>query len=297
MGTPTPPLNLGRHRLAVLTAALLFSTGGAGIKWSALGGWHIAGVRSAVAAVALTVVFPKARRGFDFATIGVGCAFGACLVLFVLGNKYTTAANTIFLQSAAPLYLLLLAPKLLGERVRRRDLVVMGALALGLVLFFVDGGAPSVFAPRPLLGNLLATGSGVAWACTLLGLRWLTQRGGDDTAALRSVVAGNVLAAAVCAGPMLTSGLGGFSCFDVGILLYLGLVQIGLAYVLLTYGLRGVGAFEGSLLILVEPALSPLWSWWLHGERTGSLALLGGALILAASTVKGWLDRHAITAE
>ena len=297
MPRAVPPADVGRHRLAVVGAALLFSTGGAGIKWSALGGWHIAGLRSAVAAIALAALFPSVRRGFSLATLGVGCAFASCLVLFVLGNKLTTAANTIFLQSATPLYLLLLAPRLLGEHIRRRDLLVMGVLASGLALFYLEGAPATLSAPRPLLGNLLATASGFAWACTLLGLRWQEERGREPGEAMRSVFAGNVIAVLACAGPMLSGGFEALGAFDVAIVLYLGVVQIGVAYALLTYGLRGVGAFEGSLLILVEPAVSPLWTWWLHGERSGPLALLGGGLILAASTVKGWLDRRASPAD
>jgi len=284
-------LDVRHPRLAVLGAALLFSTGGAAIKWTALSGWHVAGLRSAVAAVALALLFPSARRGFRVRTLAVGCAFASCLVLFVLANKRTTAANAIFLQSAAPLYVLLLAPRWLGERIRRRDLGVMAVVALGLVLFHVEAPDATASAPEPSLGNALATLSGVAWALTLLGLRWLERRGGEPGDAMRSVLLGNMVAALVCAVPIVALGMGRLRTVDFALVLYLGVVQIGVAYAWLTYGLRGVSAFEGSLLILVEPALSPLWTYWLHGERTGGLALAGGALILGASTVKGFVER------
>lgn len=289
---PTTHGSRGGHRLAVIGAALLFSTGGAGIKWCSLGGWQVAGLRSAVAAAALALIVPASARGWSRRTLAVGAAFASTLVLFVLGNKLTTAANTIFLQSAAPLHLLLLAPWLLGERLRSRDAAVMVALAVGLGLFYVEAPTASVTAPQPLLGNLLATASGLAWALTLAGLRALERAPRGRGEALRSVVAGNALAALACLGPMIAWPGPRIAPFDAGVVLYLGVVQIGGAYALLTYGLREVGAFEGSLLILVEPAVSPLWTWWLHDERPGWLALVGGGLILVASTGKAWSDHR-----
>jgi drug/metabolite transporter (DMT)-like permease len=63
-------------------------------------------------------------------------------------------------------------------------------------------------------------------------------------------------------------------------------VQIGLAYVLMTRGIRGVPAVEASMLLLLEPALNPIWAWLVHGENPGRLPLLGGAVILAAMVVR-----------
>ncbi len=280
-----------RHRLAVVGAALLFSTGGAAIKGTSLDGFAVAGGRSAIAAATLAMVFPAARRGWTRGSLLVGVAFASTLVMFVLGNKYTTGANAIFLQSAAPLYLLILSPWLLRERIARRDLWVMAALALGLGLFYAEAPAATLTAPRPSLGNALATASGITWALTLAGLRWL-ERGGEG-AGMRSVVLGNAIAALLCAGPVLLGEQPAPTPLDLGSLVYLGVVQIGLAYVLLTYGLRGVAAFEGALLVLVEPALSPLFTWWLHGERPSAIALSGGSLILITSGAKGWLDARA----
>src|SRR3954454_3145644 len=117
---PMTPKSLARLQLA--GAALLFSTGGAAIKAAAFTGWHIASFWSGLAAVALWLMTPAARRGWTWAGALVGIAYAGCLTLFVLANRLTTAANTIFLQSTAPLYLLILAPWLLKEPVRRQDL-------------------------------------------------------------------------------------------------------------------------------------------------------------------------------
>ena len=140
-----------------------------------LDGGHIH--RTAIAAITFLAIVPAARRMPSWREWLVGCAYAGSLVFYTLGNKRTTAANAIFLQSTAPLYILLLGPWLLHEKIRRRDLVFLATAAVGLSLFFLDIGAPQATAPEPFLGNLFSLASGLCWAFSLVGLRWLGARG------------------------------------------------------------------------------------------------------------------------
>jgi drug/metabolite transporter, DME family len=304
----------------VLLAAALFSTGGAAIKAVDLTSWQIASFRSGIAALALLLFAREARRGWSAATLPVGLAYAATVLLFVTATRLTTSANAIFLQSTAPLYILLLSPWMLRERITRGDVVFMLAVGSGLALFFVGPSEPRATAPDPATGDLVALCSGVAFAFLVMGMRWLgtAKSAGSDGAGggaagvggpagggpgaetggagrrgdggLPCVVLGNALAF----GLALPFVLAGSAPFDVapadwGVLLFLGVVQIGLAYMLLVRGLRHVPAFEASVLLLAEPALNPLWSWLAHDEVPGGLALLGGAIILSATLSKAWL--------
>ncbi len=276
------------HRLQLVAAAVLFSTGGAAIKATQLTAWQIASFRSGIAGAVVLLLVPAARRGWSWRVALVGVAYAATMILFVAANKLTTAANTIFLQSTAPLYILLLGPLLLREAIRREDLVFMAAVAAGLMLFFVGAEAPVATAPDPARGNLLAALSGVAWAFTVMGLRWLGSRPDAGNAALTTVVAGNAIAFLVCLAPALpVTGTTTADWLTVG---YLGVFQIGLAYLFLTAGIRHVPALEASTLLLVEPALNPIWAWTVHGETPGAWAVAGGALILLATLAKTWWD-------
>jgi drug/metabolite transporter, DME family len=302
-----------RHRLYILGAAILFSTGGAAIKACTLTGWQVAAFRSAVAALTLLVLLPASRRAWDRRTLLVGCSYAATLVLFVLANKLTTAANTIFLQSTAPLYVLVLGRLLLGERASRRDLGFMVLIAGGLALFFLGTEPVRASAPNPWLGNVLAATAGVTWGLTLMGLRSAGRRATaaaptDPSAAARAdpgatadpglaaVVVGNLVACVVClpfalrpllaGAPAAAGAAAGGSLLDVGLIAYLGVVQVGLAYVLLTRGFRQVPALEGSLLILLEPGLNPIWAWRLQHEIPSGAAIVGGALILGATVAR-----------
>src|SRR6476469_1258126 len=107
------PLSRLAARLSILGAALLFSTGGAAIKAVRLSGWQVAATRSGIAALALLVLLPRSRRRPRGRDVAVAAIYAATMVLFVLANKLTTAASTIFLQDTSPLYVVLLAPLLL----------------------------------------------------------------------------------------------------------------------------------------------------------------------------------------
>jgi len=189
-----------RPRLLVLAAAVLFSTGGAAIKSTSLTAWQVASFRSGIAALAVLLMLRGARRLPDRATWLVGVVYAATLVFFVFANKNTTAANAIYLQGTAPLYILLAAPFVLRERVSRADIVFMAALGLGLGAFFLGQEPARATALKPALGNVAALASGLTWAATVMGLRWLGRRSDDPTATQPSLVAGNVLACVLTLG-------------------------------------------------------------------------------------------------
>jgi drug/metabolite transporter (DMT)-like permease len=278
--TPRPALPEGRARLLVVGAALLFSTGGTVIKLSALSAWQLAGFRSGIAALLLWLLVPAWRGRPTWQALAVACAYATTLILYVTANTLTTAANSIFLQTTAPLWVLLLAPLLLGEASRRSDLVVAGLIGGGLILFFVGGDEPVRTAPDPLRGNVIATLSGISWALTLIGLRALaraTPREGVDATG-SAVVLGNALAFAFCL-PFAVP-VGPVSALDFGLVAYLGAFQIGAAYLLMVRGMRGLRALEVSFLLVVEPVASTLWAWAVHAELPSTLSLAGCLMVL-----------------
>lgn len=286
---PRAPL---ASRLRVLAAAALFSTGGAAIKAISLNAWQVASLRAVVAALAIFLLIPESRRRPPARVLAISVCHALTMVLFVQANKLTTSASAIFLQSTAPLWVLLLAPWLLKERTRRSDLITMAVIALGLSLFFVSADPVSETATNPFLGNIAALTSGAFWALTLMGLRWAGRQvdgaGEGVSWGPVSALGGNVLAAILCL--PFAAPFPEIHGQDLVLLLYLGSIQIALAYVFLLRGLEQVPALQASLLLLLEPVLNPIWSWAVHGETPGGWALAGGALILAATVLKSWAD-------
>jgi DME family drug/metabolite transporter len=192
------------------------------------------------------------------------------------------------------LYLLFLAPWLLKERLRREDLAFMVAVGLGLLLFFIGREPPIATAPNPLRGNVLALGSGICWALAICGLRWLGTDGRRGSPAA-AVVSGN-LTAFLVALPMALP-VGPHMPSDWTLILYLGVFQIALAYVFVTAAIQVVAALEASVILLIEPVLNPLWAWVIQAETPGLWPLIGGVIIIGATTVKSWIEgRDRVTA-
>jgi len=287
----------GGARLQLVLAATCFSTAGAAIKWCGFGAGQIAAIRALVAMLAILALIPEARHRWSWRVGLVGVAYAAAGLLFVFANKLTTAANTVFLQATNPLFVVVLAPWLLRERVRAADLAFMGVLAAGLALLFVGGQRHFTTAPDPFLGNVLAAGSAVAWAFTVTGYRWLARLGGsgaDHGPIAAAAACGNLIVFLVCLPGALPFAAG--RATDWLIVIYLGVFQLGLAYVFLSRAITRVPALEASLFLLVEPVLSPVWAWLAHGETPGSLAVIGGAVILTATVLKAWTDTQVVAA-
>ena len=276
-------------RIHLLLAALLFSTGGTAVKAISLTSWQLVFARSLVASLVLLAV-TGAWRAMSWRSLLVGFAQAGTMITFVVANKLTTAANAVFLQATAPLYIALLGPVLLGERFRRRDLPLLCAIATGVALLFAGSQAPLATAPNRVLGTLIGIVSGFCWSLTVMGLRWLSRRDADSggMASGAAAISGNLLAAAIAA--PFAFPLPALHAADLAGVIYLGAFQVGASYVLLSYGLRHVPAAKASLLLLAEPALSPVWAWLVHGEAPGLWPVVGGAVIIGAATMATWRD-------
>ena len=275
-------------RLLLLCAALLFSTGGAAIKLAALSTWQVASYRAILAALFMWRVLPAARRNWSWRTCAAGAVYAIMVVLYVLSNKLTTAANAILLQSTYPLYLLLLGPLFLKEKLRLADVAIVGGVILGAAILFSGSERVVATAPDPVRGNIVALASGLAWALTIAALRWMGKRNPRAESAASVAIAGNAIAFVAC----LPLAIGGPAVHPhmqaIAVIVWLGVFQVGLGYVCLTRSIRHVPAVEAATLLLIEPVLNPIWAWLIHGEQPSGRALVGGAIIMLAAFAGSW---------
>jgi len=256
--------------LLVAAAALLWSTGGIGIKALPEPPLKIAFYRSATAAVALFALFrPRTWRWTPAFLVGI-VSYAACLTTFVLATKWTSAANAIFLQYCGVVWVLLLSPLVLREPFRARDAGAVGIALAGMLLFFLGR-----FESRGYAGELSALASSLFFATLVLALR--RERGGGAEAV---VTYGNVLAA-LALFPVVAGDLA-VSPRAAAVLAFLGFVQIAGAYALFVRGLRHVTATQAALVGMLEPIANPIWVFLFLGERPGVYSLAGGAVVLGA---------------
>ncbi len=262
-----------RGTLLVAAAALLWSTGGIGIKWLAEPPLKIAFYRSATAAVALLAFFrPRVWRWTPAFLVGI-VSYAATLTTFVLATRWTSAANAIFLQYCGVVWVLIAAPFVLKEPFQRRDAAAMAVALAGMLLFFVER-----LDSRGFAGEVAALASSVSFAVLVLALR--RERG---SAAEAVVTYGNVFAALTLL-PFVRHDLA-LAPESALVLGFLGVFQIGGAYALFVAGLKYVTATKASLVGMLEPVSNPIWVFLFLGERPGVYSVLGGAIVLGAI---GW---------
>jgi drug/metabolite transporter (DMT)-like permease len=261
---------LNRYVLLLLAAAVLWSLGGVLIKSVDLNPVTIAGARSLIAAGIMTVAMPGILRKISWQTVPGAIAYGATVFLFVIATKLTTAANAIFLQYTAPIYIAMISPWFLGERTSWRDwLLVLLALS-GVAVFFLDH-----LSFEGLSGVFAALGSGFAFAWLAVLMR--RQKAGSPEAV---VLLGNFLTFLVALAWMFPI---------LGIeenaprLLLLGVVQLTIPYLFYSLAIRHVRALDASIISIIEPILNPVWVMLATSERPSFWSIIGGSIVLATS--------------
>ncbi len=262
--------------LLLLAAALLWSLGGVLIKSIDWAPMAIAGGRSAIAIPLMLLFVGRPQFTFSKAQIGGAIGYALTVALFVIATRMTTAANAIFLQYTAPIYVALVGRWYLGERTLRIDWLVIAIALGGIALFFFDRLTVSGFR-----GNLIALASGMAFASVAIFLR--KEKGGSPATA---IILGNIIVALVGLPFMLQSPLGPGGGWR---LLLLGTLQLGFPYVLYATAIKHVTALEATLIPLLEPVLNPLWVMLTLGERPGPWAIVGATLVLGAVLARGAL--------
>lgn len=268
--------------IALVLAAVLWSTGGLLIK---LVHWHpiaIAGGRSGIAAVLMYLYIAFFRKDISkkqllsldwYKWLGA-IAYTSTVIIFVIANKMTAAANVIFLQYTAPVWVALLSGWLLKEKVSLFDWMIIITVISGMGLFFIGD-----MKSGQMLGNILAIFSGIFLAAVVLLLKMQ-----KNCAAIEMTFLGNFLTFLVSI-PFFFQSMPDSKSM-LGILL-LGVFQLGLSYILFSEAIAHVSAIEAILIPVIEPLLNPIWVLLMLGESPSFFAIIGGTIVLGAVTFRG----------
>jgi drug/metabolite transporter (DMT)-like permease len=262
-----------QHRnglILLILPAILWSMGGLLIKSVQAPPMAIAGLRSLLAIPVLLILLRPSHLSFSRDQILGAIFYCGTVTMFVAANKMTTAANAILLQYTAPVYVAILSITILREPIHRLDWVSIGLALLGMGLFFLDQ-----LSTAHLWGNLMAILSGVSFGLMVVFLRKQKQ-----AFPLGSILLGNLLTAAISSPFWMGVSIDAVSW---RYLILLGVVQLGLSYVLYAVAIRHVSAIEAIMVPVIEPILNPLWVWLFLNETPGPWAIPGGILVIAAS--------------
>ncbi len=262
-----------KYPLLLVLVALMWSASGFCVKQIDWNPVAIAGARSGFAAVTVLVLCRKTKINWGIPTITGAVSYALMLLSFITALKMTTSANAIMLQYTAPIYVAVLGALFLRERPHFYDWLTIGAVIIGMLLFFRDQ-----MVPGGMTGNFVAIFSGVMSAVYAVSMR--KQKHGSPFA---SVLLGHILAF-ICGAFFMFSGSPGWSGWLV--IALLGVLQIGIPSVLYSVAIKHVTALEASIITMVEPLVNPIWVFLIIGEQPGFWAMVGGVVILLAISAR-----------
>ena len=266
-----------KGELQMLACAVMWSISGIMIKyidWSPLA---IAGGRSLISAgvVVVFMLATKMKPVVNRNVIWAGITLFGCVTCFVTANKMTTAANAIVLQYIAPAFVLIISALFLKHKLKKMEVAIVASTFIGIILFFVDeidfGG---------MLGNLIAICSGLFMAIMFVF---------NGKLALEARMTGILIA------HLLTAVVGipiGFATYetivtnqDIVLILILGIVQLGIPYVLYALAASKINPLSCSLIGMIEPLLNPIWVAIFYGEVPGMFAFIGGIVVIVSVVI------------
>jgi DME family drug/metabolite transporter len=274
--------------ILISTAAFLWSTSGLFIKVLKLDALQISFYRSLFAGLTIYILTSLHKKSFrvpvpDIISVLSSFSYAGILIFFVVANKLTTSANAIFLQFTAPVYLLFLEPLFLKTKFQFRNVITVIVTLFGMTLFFFGklemGG---------IVGNLLAILAGICFAFFSLFNKWNKVTGKAEQS-IYSVIFGNFLVVVV-AGLFVFNKLN-LTPQEFIIVLYMGVVQIGISYIIFNVGLNYASATESMIIGMLEAVFNPIWVFIGLGEVPSIYAIIGGAIVLSAILIHNLLKR------
>ncbi len=267
--------------ILLFACGVFWSLGGLFIKlvpWNPL---VIAGVRSIIAGSVVVVYLLYKKMPFILSkkTILMGICLCGTATSFVAANKLTTAANAIVLQFTAPIYIIILSAIFLGKRFTRSDIVAVFLTMGGISLFFLDQ-----LSPEGLIGNLLALLAGL-----FVSGMYIMSGECSPNDRMSGILLGHVFTAiiGVSAIPFFPPTI---TPVSVGVIFALGIVQLGIPYVVYGIAMKHCPPLRAFLISAAEPLLNPVWVFLFDGEAPGLYAIIGGVVVILTVTIWSVLD-------
>ena len=260
--------------LAMVATASLWSIAGLFIKVITWNPFAIAGLRSFIASLVILVYLKKPKFHFSFPLVAAAAANAVTMLLFVVANKTTTAANAILLQYIAPVLTAFIGAALLKERTRLEHWIAFFVVAAGMIIMFMDK-----LNSGQMLGNILALTSALTFS-----LFFVFMRMQKDGSPFESILLSHWITAGICLIISFFLPLPDFTFKSVSAIMTLGVIQIGIPSILFAVAIKRITAVSANLIAVIEPVFNPVWVFLVLNESPGINTIIGGAVIVSAVT-------------
>lgn len=274
-----------RPMLFLALCQVIWSFGGVVINWTPLSATTLMPLVLITAGLFLITLTPRHRLRLPSwrlraEAVGFGVANGLCNVLSAVAITMAGVGNASFAFASLPLWLVLVARPLVGDRVPPRALPALGIGAAGIALLLLSGRG-SESGDRVVLGLVIGIlAAMVGSASALAGRRLVPRIGVDATAAWTMLVGGLVLM------PLMDlRELQLLAWWMIPVLLVWTLTHFVLAPVLYNRSSVVAPAFVLAIATFVNPSVAPLWGALFYDERVSPLAVAGLVLALGANVL------------
>ena len=260
--------------MAMAATAFLWSIAGLFIKVIDWNPYAIAGLRSFIASFVLLIYLKKPQFTFSFPQIAAAAANAITMLLFVVANKETTAANAILLQYVAPIFTAFIGAILLKEQARIEHWLGFIIASIGMIIMFMgklSGGQ--------MLGNILSLSSAVTFS-----LFFVFMRMQKNDSPFESILLSHWIIAGICLIISFFIPVPDFTVQSIGAIVILGVIQLGITSILFVVAIKRITAISANLIAIIEPVFNPLWVFIVLNESPGINSIIGGIIIVSAVT-------------
>ena len=281
-------------KIKIITAMVTFGTIGIFVRYIPLPSSIIALVRGVLATFFLLAVMACGKRWPDKAAITrnlallliSGVLIGFNWILLFEAYNYTSVAVATLCYYLAPVFVIVASPFVLGEKLTtRKTLCVIAALGgmvlvSGVIQNYLSGGNTE---DLKLTGVILGIGAGALYAAIILMNKKLEDISSYDTTVMQ-LAAASIVLVPYC---LLTVDMGVLEItpVSVALLLIVGIVHTGIAYVLYFGSIKELPAQTVAIFSYIDPILAVLLSALLLKENMDMLSILGAVMILGSTFV------------
>ena len=262
--------------IEMITCAALWSIAGIFIKLIPWNSFAISALRSLFAGITIFIYIKLKRYKLTFnrLTLTGGILLGSVYTAFVAANKLTTAANAIVLQFTAPLFIVIFSAVFFRQKIKRNDLIAVLCTLAGISMFFFD----------KLEGGYMAGNFVAILAGAFMGGMYMAIGEAKCSERFSALFIGQ-MTAFIIGLPFIIATKPDLTGLPVLYIIILGVLQLGIPYILYGKASEYCPPLACSLLGAVEPLLNPVWVLLFDGERPGVFSLIGGVIVIASVTL------------
>ncbi len=277
-----------RAKLYLISAMLIFGTIGLFVREINLPSSELALVRGIIGTACLLLFFVSRKQKSSIRNIRSnlwillysGAAIGFNWILLFEAYRYTTISNATLSYYFAPVFVIMVSPLLLKEKLTITKLVCIAGSVIGM---FLVVGLDGTKAENHLLGIVLGLGAAALYASVVVSNKFLKQISGLESTIIQLFMASIVLLPYV----LFTQEIQIFQSGGKTILLavFVGIVHTGLAYLLYFSSLKELKGQTAAMLSYIDPVTAILLSGFLLNETMGKTQIIGAILILGLTFI------------